>query len=187
MHITPIIDYQKIADAQKFYKNHGFEEIAVPWVIQEEAYNSTRPEWAESFSTPIGFLNASGEQSFIELMLAGQIIARNLCITSCFRLDRDDALHQKYFVKVELIDTNVSLKNLQDVIGIAEDFYERYVDIEVIKTDQGEHTYDIVDVKNKIELGSYGIRKFRDFEWIYGTGLALPRLDTVINNQHNYV
>lgn len=183
MHSTPIIDYKKVVAVKEFYESHGFKEIAVPWIVRKEAYLSTKPDGAKEFSTPIGFLNASGEQSFIELMLAGTTLTRNLCITSCFRLDVDDELHQKYFVKVELIDTNVHLENLQEILSIAKSFYEKYLPVEIIKTDQGEHTYDIVDIKNKIELGSYGIREFKNYTWIYGTGIALPRIDIAITKQ----
>ena len=32
---------------------------------------------------------------------------------------------------------------------------------------------------NGIEYGSYGIRTFKDFYYIYGTGVALPRFSKI--------
>ena len=43
------------------------------------------------------------------------------------------------------------------------------------------HTYDIVDLKNGIELGSYGIRQFKDYKWIFATGLAEPRFSKILS------
>jgi hypothetical protein len=34
---------------------------------------------------------------------------------------------------------------------------------------------------NGIEVGSYGIRKHNSYQWVYGTGLALPRFDKALN------
>jgi len=63
----------------------------------------------------------------------------------------------------------------------AKDFFERYVEAKVVQSD--EHQWDFVDTKNEIELDSYGIRHYREFGWIYGTGVALPRLQQVIEKQ----
>jgi len=35
---------------------------------------------------------------------------------------------------------------------------------------------DIVTVNSNIELGSYGIGSYENYKWVYGTGLAEPRL-----------
>ena len=43
----------------------------------------------------------------------------------------------------------------------------------------GKEMYDIESC-NGIELGSYGIREFAGFRWIYGTGVAEPRLSLCI-------
>lgn len=188
MAVTPIIDYKKIADGVKYYSRFGFTEIAVPWIISAESYSATKQHGNlknRDFSTLDGFLNASGEQSFLELMISGAQLGRCLCVTSCFRDEKVDDIHHKYFVKVELIDMLVTNDNLKNIIDVCRDFFDMYFwcyqGVEVISTNYSDQSFDIVDRKFGIELGSYGIRRYRDFEWIYATGLAMPRLDYVLS------
>ena len=185
MHIAPKIDYQKIADAQKYYSAAGFIELAVPWIIDYSAYSVTCPANRREFYALGGYMNASGEQSFIQMMLSGAKLGRNFCVTSCYRDEPVlDELHHRYFVKLELIDTDVSENNLAAMIRIAQKFFDGYLPQEfpakVVKTNEVERSFDIVDGFSGIELGSYGIRRHKEFSWIYGTGIALPRLDTVL-------
>lgn len=185
--ITPFIDYRKIADAQQFYESHGFAPIAAPWIVGYEAYNTTRPSDRREFYCLDGYLNASGEQSFIELMLTGSKMKKYCCITPCFRDEPTvDDYHHRYFLKLELIDPDTTKENLSHMIHLAKKFLDSYtlVPTKIIQTDSVARAFDIVDGTNGIELGSYGIRTYKDFSWIYGTGLALPRLDTVITHSH---
>jgi aspartyl/asparaginyl-tRNA synthetase len=184
MHIIPRIDYAVAADAQKYYSNAGFVELQVPWIVGYEAYASTMPPDRREYYTVDGYLNASGEQSFIDIMLSGVKLKKNFCITPCFRLEPLlDELHHLYFLKLELINTDVSEDNLHRMINSAGYFLNRYFPAEnpvrVMPTDDKGQMYDIVDDIFGIELGSYGIRSYKDFRWIYGTGVALPRLTTV--------
>lgn len=182
MHIIPRIDYQKIADAVTYYTLAGFTEIEVPWIIGHKAYSATRPSDREEFYTLGGYLNASGEQSFIELIQEGVKLTKHVCVTPCFRKEPVlDEIHFLYFMKVELIDTDVSQENLQDMIVVAKQFFEKYIEVSVIQTDLRGEAFDIVDAKHGIELGSYGIRRHEEYSWIYGTGVALPRLDIAYN------
>jgi hypothetical protein len=47
-------------------------------------------------------------------------------------------------------------------------------EIKIVKTNIG---YDLE--LNNIELGSYGVRKYGQLHWVYGTGLAEPRFSKV--------
>lgn len=184
-YIIPVIDYQKIADAKSFYENEGYSELSVPWIIDNAPYKVTFPGGTREFYCLDGYLNASGEQSFIELMMNGQKLTRHLCITPCFRDEPTlDDIHHTYFMKLELIDTDVTKENLHRMISLACQFLNQYMGasspVRVVQTDREGETFDIHDGIFGIELGSYGIRRTKDFQWIYGTGIALPRLDTVL-------
>jgi hypothetical protein len=97
-------------------------------------------------------------------------------ITPCFRDERFDSWHTKYFIKNELINTdNTGIDGLSMMILYARLFLEEIF---------GAGKIDIIEIKKDleydlcfrgIELGSYGIRKCEFLSWIYGTGIAEPR------------
>jgi thiol-disulfide isomerase/thioredoxin len=181
--MNTLIDYKKISDAKDFYESHGYKEIDVPWIIGFEAYASTKPNDREDFYVNGGYLNASGEQSFIDMMLKGEKLTKNLCITPCFRKEpKLDEIHQLYFVKLELIDTDVSVENLHQMLNLSKEFFEQYrgKKVKTLPMDNEGLMFDLIEETTGIELGSYGIRTYKDLRWIYGTGLALPRLDIVM-------
>jgi hypothetical protein len=173
-----MIDHTKIVAAEEYYERAGYQKLDVPWVIGREAYCATFPEHAFPFFTLGGFLPASGEQSFIQLMLDGKLPAgKYQCTTPCFRDEQEyNELHLPYFYKVELI--LVGSSSYYNTIKDAEGFFIDYCEIhrEPINSDQ----VDIVEATTCIELGSYGRRQFKDFCWVYGTGLAEPRLSQVL-------
>lgn len=174
-----MIDYTKIAKSIDYYTKKGYQEVDAPWLVPGECVDATKPEGAKSFSTFAGDLVASGEQSFIAMLLSGEFkynrFLKYICTTPCFR-DEDsyDELKKQWFIKTELIhpDTNEE-RDLKAMIRLAKSFFNKYVETEVIETHEG---YDIIDRKTKIELGSYGFRSYGKWKWIYGTGCAEPRL-----------
>lgn len=185
MHITPCVDYSKIAAAQAYYTAQGYKEIPVPWIISFEPYNATRPPHRKEFYCLDGYLNASSEQSFLELILQGVPITKHYCVTPCFRDEPIiDATHHRSFMKLELINTDATQENLTSMVQDAVTFFSRYIPVTVVPTNQEQTAFDIVDQQNGVELGSYGIRTYNEHTWIYGTGVALPRLDTVIKTTH---
>lgn len=187
----PAIDYTLLGNAQHYYTQRGYHELAVPWLIREEAYTATCPPERRHFFCLDGYLNASGEQSFLELLLQGQPLEKQFCITPCFRDEPTiDELHQRSFIKLELIDTNVTDERLHTMMHDAKQFFDSLLLIEqattIVKTDESDSSYDIIDRMHGIELGSYGIRRYKTYEWIYGTGLALPRFQVVSERSNSY-
>ena len=86
-----MIDYSKIAAGIAFYSKHGFKYVEAPWVTSQTATDITRPDGAINYPFESGFLVASGEQSFFQLILDGTLKpGRYSCVTPCFR---DDKLH----------------------------------------------------------------------------------------------
>jgi len=175
-----LLDYRYIADAQDFYLERDYEPTAVPWVIGIDAYTSTLPPRVEHYATLGGFLVGSAEQSFIQLMTDGEKLGRIQAASPCFRSEDHDELHSPYFFKLELFDNELPMTNnsVLSVLDDARGFFDKYLPTAV--TQEGEHAWDIVAAHNGMELGSYGIRTYKEFQWIYGTGVALPRLQQAL-------
>ena len=176
------VDYQKIADAMKYYAALGYIVISVPWIVTAAAGEATRPKHVRALDTCLGRLPASGENSFLSMIMEGTLPpGKYVCCTPCFRDEEKlDALHKNAFIKVELIDT-VNC-DFQQLLNDAYGFLSQYLPCEVIDFEDG--TKDIVTAKDGIELGSYGVREINPFgKWAYGTGLAEPRLSYVLQIQ----
>lgn len=171
------IDYHKIADAIDFYQDLGYSYIEVPWIVSRESHDITGKGYSD-FSSFLGTHVASAEQSFLELITNNELDpGRYLACSPCFRDDDTSQLYNKWFMKVELINYLGKIKSetpdlVKSMIRQAYCFFERYLDITVEKTDIG---LDIVSDCG-VELGSYGFRTHNDFSWVYGTGVAEPRL-----------
>lgn len=177
-----MIDYKLIHEATEHYKRLGYNLIEVPWLVSKEALDVTRPPEARHFTTFKGELVASGEQSFIEIRKDLCPGRKYQCVTPCFRDEKYDDLHKPWFLKCELIlplwkDDDAEAA-VDVVLKDAYDFFRRYASYEgspvKIKTDIG---WDINMLG--IEVGSYGYREYDGFRWVYGTGVAEPRLSYV--------
>lgn len=170
------INYRILADAMEYYKSIGYKEKHLPWIASSEAIDITLPKWAECMKCQVGYLIGSAEQSFLDEVIKNNLRGKFVACTPCFRKEPIiDELHSYFFMKVELfINDSVNRETLNTVISDAFGFYNKYIECEIIKTPEG---FDIIDKKNKIELGSYGVREHKlTDKWIYGTGVALPRL-----------
>lgn len=176
------INYQRIADAIKHYSKCGYEYIDAPWFVSKESIDVTRPENTRYFETFIGNLVASGEQSFVEIRNDLCPSRKYQCVTPCFRDDDYDEMRLPYFLKLELIIVlwkNDQSDNLEaQIISDARAFFSKYGKTEIVKTDVG-HDLNMFGY----ELGSYGYREHKEFRWIYGTGVAEPRLSQVIEKR----
>ena len=178
-----MIDWKFVSEAISFYEDQGYKYIEVPWLVDVQAVYATCP----SDKTPIqayhhglnlGYLVGSAEQSFIQMMLDSQLPPGQYCAaTPCFRDDQLDQYHQRHFFKVELIQIKPTSPDISDIIYTARQFMERYSpsELQVINTKDGQDLYC-----NGIEVGSYGYRQYLQHEWIYGTGIALPRFSQAI-------
>lgn len=175
-----MIDYKNIFLAASHYENNGYKLIEVPWMVSETAIDITKPSFCRSYSTFGGELVGSGEQSFLQLMLENKLPpGKYACITPCFRDEIEDELHKKHFIKLELINTEeVDRISLGQMMSAATVFFNK-LGIQNELSIEGD-SYDIICAKTGIELGSYGIRRYKDLLWVYGTGCAEPRTSTVI-------
>ena len=176
-----MINYKILDESINFYEKSGFSRVESPWTVTQQISQITKPQDKIDFEIKHNgkVLVASGEQSFLYLYLKGFLPkGRFQTVTPCFRYESFDFLHTKYFIKNELIDTkDVSDKNLQSIVGICLEFFQKYIpDSEIVETECG---YDI-EWKG-YELGSYGVRSCEFLDWIYATGVAEPRFSSLIN------
>lgn len=197
------IDYKIAADAISFYESNGYKYIEVPWIVSKEALLITAPlvlnkENIEA-SNP-GNLVASGEQSFLEMILNNKLgEGKYCCATPCFRPfdDLKDGIHFPTFFKVELIEyfgntqpihKDIAFKidsMIEKVVSFMENILGKENEELIIESIVDEDRVgcssfcclDLITPVTKIELGSYGFRTASKIgSWIYGTGVALPRL-----------
>lgn len=199
-----MIDYQKIATAVRHYGEARFKYIEVPWFVTPETMNITAPPGVQLFDTFAGSLVASGEQSFLhirkELLKEDGFPALYQCVTPCFRDEANpDELHLQYFMKNELIGINwhtfdekdkteVPWALLNYVIRKALDYFKIYAyeesdELKVIDAPMPNSVVNHDITIRGIEVGSYGYRHTDGFAWVYGTGVAEPRLSQVLGKK----
>lgn len=173
-----MIDFNLLNESISFYESNGFLRIESPWTVSREIDDITRPIDKIPFELKHNNkrLVASGEQSFLYLYLKDFLPKGQFqTVTPCFRYDEFDFLHTKYFMKNELIKTDVVNEiECEKIVDICLNFFSIYFNksnLDVIKSSEG---FDIEIYGN--ELGSYGIRECKFLKWIYGTGCAEPRL-----------
>lgn len=179
-----MINYGIIDDSIEFYESKGFKRIESPWTVTPSISGITKPAGAKEFSITEKnkVLVASGEQSFLCLYNKGFLPKGQFqTVTPCFRDEVFTPLNTKYFIKNELIKTDVvNAEELGKLIQLAQEFFARWigktevVSTDIVKDSDSSQSYDIQF--RGIELGSYGIRSCDYLKWIYGTGVAEPRL-----------
>lgn len=176
-----MIDYGLIQQSVDYYETNKFARVESPWTVSEAVDNLTKPKDRQAFQLKHNdkCLVASGEQSFLYLYLKNFLPKGQFqTITPCFRFEPFDILHTKYFIKNELIKTDVvNDYELEKIIDVCFNFYLKFFGnkLEIIKTDIG---FDI-EIDGR-ELGSYGIRSCDFLTWIYATGCAEPRTSNLI-------
>lgn len=182
-----MINYQLLADSQKFYTAQGFQVIETPWTVTKEISDITRPkdcpDWTIKEKGKV--LVASAEQGFLYLLNKGFLPAgKYQSIGPCFRNDHFTTTHTKYFMKNELIVVGENRKDKAfELAQLAKSYFHK---IGLVKSDIKETAegYDVIDRPHSgrsTELGSYGVREHRDMIWLYGTALAEPRTSRLLN------
>lgn len=176
-----MIDYKLIDKSIKYYENLGYNRIETPWLVTDAIDSITRPKGVEPYivSNKNKNLVASAEQGFLYLYLKGFLPKGKFqSVSPCFRNEKFDLTHTKYFIKNELIVTDVvTLENLNNVVNHSYEFFKDLFGSETMVVSEGDG-FDIV--YDNVELGSYGIRECSFLKWIYGTGLAEPRTSSLM-------
>tara|TARA_R110000868_G_scaffold218576_2_gene469243 strand:- start:165387 stop:165944 length:558 start_codon:yes stop_codon:yes gene_type:complete len=173
---NPEVSWERLTQSLAFYKKQGFQYREMPWVVSTEATKATFPQRDETCATYWGDLIGSSEQSFIQELIDKSLPKGRYCaLTPCFRLEHTiNHISRPYFMKVELFQSiDVNEDALHKTVDLCLNWFKELApenSYEVIATEDG---YDIN--ANGIEIGSYGIRTYKNFKWIYATGIAEPR------------
>ena len=188
------INYNRVAQAQLFYKALGYANVEAPWLVSPQAVIATLPQGKKVFQSNFGCSVGSAEQSFIQMMLDGEMEPGRYQATGpCYRdEDKYDDLTRMTFLKTELIWYNPQVEGVEPLEAYEQVFnhalqcFFHISDCDkfsVVKTEEGVDIYC-----NGVELGSYGIRKIGDQHiWVYGTGLAEPRFTLVAQKGYGYI
>ena len=193
------INYQRIQDAIQFYTDLGYEYIETPWIVETSVTNITKPPTGHSHQiisdqSHLGSFVASAEQGFIYRMLGGKLKPghRYVSVSPCYRpFDCDPPYHFETFMKVELFQYGDHANDVTLLVD-ALSFHETFLD-SVFSEKLEDGTFDIFygEDKEKVELGSYGIREYKrhgkSYTWAYGTGLAEPRASLCLEKENKTI
>lgn len=169
------IDWKLLYEAKAFYEALGFEYVEVPWIVHQSVTNATFDGMPHR--TQHGDLVGSAEQSFIQMILLGELLpGKYQAITPCFRSDVLDETHESHFMKLELIDM-VRPNNWRTMACLVEGFMQSHIPTRVVDIDESQCD---IETPDGIELGSYGRRDVGSVSFAYGTGLAEPRFSTAV-------
>lgn len=179
-----MINWSLFPAAINEYTKLGYSLIDVPWLVDKKSIEVTIPPGRKAYSLNLRkekdkYLVGSAEQSFVYLALRNKLpLGKYMAMTPCFRDDEVDDLHQKYFMKLELIQFISSKINYHpnfhkgQMMRHARDVMSNFTKKSIVV----QPTDDGTDLTiNNIEIGSYGVRIYKNIQWIYGTGLAEPR------------
>lgn len=182
----------RLGHSLTLWQSAGAKLIALPWMASQEVVDATRPpERAPNtdIHTPFGFLLASGEQAFMEMV--SQLKDKQLYVgwTPCFRHEPAfDATHHYYFLKSEaFVRCSASQAHLEvdRVRHIAMRGFESLLRLSNHTAHlEFRQTADGYDIEcNGIEVGSYGHRTYKEHTYVFGTALAEPRWSEALSQQ----
>lgn len=190
-----LIDYELLGKAVEYYKSLGYEQIEVPWIVHKDISMVTCPHEDNAFGVDTYYNNhliGSAEQGFLQILKNNpDLLDWNkfyFAVSPCFRNEIQDELHSFWFMKIELFvkRRNDSYHlNYQILLDHARLLFNKLLNDKVsycLALAADETTCDLA--YNGVELGSYGIRKYKNFQYLYGTGLALPRF-TIVKEKNN--
>lgn len=175
----------RLAHIIHLWQSTDAQYVQLPWMASQEALGATRPPERvpnTDIQTSFGYLVASGEQSFMDMV--PQLKANQLYVgwTPCFRHEPSfDATHHYYFMKAEAfvrcsasqvsseVDRvrNIAMLGFETLLRLS----NTTAQLEFRQT--AIHAYDIEC--NGVEVGSYGCRNYKGQTYVFGTALAEPR------------
>lgn len=175
-----LIDTKLLIEAMSYYESIGYEPLASPMLVDKDIVELTLPKGKVAREHLGKYYVGSAEQSLYQLIKDGfNPDGSYMLISPCERDEVLDKIHFGIFLKVELVSTE---KSCADICNDVDYFYSiQGFSSEVICTEQG---FDL-EIEG-IEVGSFGERRYKDFNITFGTGLALPRISQAANRILKY-
>lgn len=90
VNLAPHHNWNDLSKTVEHFTKLGFNYIEVPWLVPHEVSSITAPHALRGdFSTPVGDLVGSAEQSFVQMMREGLLPkGRYVALTPCFREEK---------------------------------------------------------------------------------------------------
>lgn len=175
----------RLARCLAYWQREGCQYVALPWLAPARYTDATKPPCVSTpdLVTPYGNLLASGEQAFLMLADQGRLQgSRFVGWTPCFREEAFDETHHFYFTKVEVFvrcSSEQAMPTLLELVAHARAWLRSEVlhaggDLQDLSTVCVAPDQFDLELRG-VEVGSYGIRQFAGFCYVYGTGCAEPR------------
>lgn len=173
-----------MVEASNFYQARGYRYHPVDWAVEKEYNEVTFQGKMHPVAGDLYFVG-SAEQGFIkdyEILEPGTFY---YAISPCVRPGDHNLspLHRPYFLKLELFykgkDDVDNIKGLEKIKTDATLFFSQFSNIEIRQKEGLDFDIEI----NGVEVGSYGLRKQGPYNFIYGTGLAEPRLSQALGRK----
>lgn len=178
MNLYPI-DIELLHKALNYFNSLGYEYLSAPLLVDSDVIDHTLPNGNLAKEHIDGlYYVGSAEQSILQLIKDGYSLkSKYMLITPCQRDESTlDLLHLEIFLKVELISFDDSTTIIKDVFNFLSNVVKAKPQIVTVSSTQ----QDILI--NGFEVGSYGSNKYKNIEYDYGTGIALPRISQAIVN-----
>ena len=173
------IDIKLLHEALNYFSSLGYEHLSAPLLVDLDVVSHTLPNGnrAKQHIDDLYYVG-SAEQSILQLIKDGyDLKSKYMLITPCQRDESIlDEIHLEIFLKVELISFDLNTNIIKDVFNFLSNIVKVKPKIITVSATQ----QDILI--NSIEVGSYGLNKYKNIEYNYGTGIALPRITQAINN-----
>lgn len=181
--LTDRLNYNRLAQAQAFYKGKGYQCVETPWLVSPQAVRATLPMQEAMMETIRGILVNGGEQSFIQKIMEGSIEpGKYQTVVPCFQATSPHGNS----MKLDLIwyQPETIQVAYQTLLNDALECFFEVSDAETFGAVATESGYNVEF--NGVVIGSYGVRKMdaneKNHLWVYGTGLAEPKFSVAMHS-----
>jgi len=157
----------------KEYSFTNYENL--PWHVSNLAKEILNHE--KNYKTIDGNFISSIEESFVDLMLQNKLEKerRYVGFAPCLKNVSIDFSNDKQFYKSELFSYS-DYDYLIDFVNITKRFISDYCNVNEVKINDNQIDLFV----NEIQVSSFNRRKYKDYVWVSGTLISLPRFSSAL-------